>query len=96
MGNEDLAAGSAYFEAVVREIVEQDSEILPHLMELWFATLPRLATDRTTWRAEWRAGDGTLLQFNSMITGWDDFDGITINDWHPADAATWQWLNARS
>ncbi len=92
MGSEDLAQGSPYFQAIVEDLTRSDSDIMGRLLHLWETTPPRPQTERTTWRTEWRASDGTQLTFNCVITPWSEFDAIAINDWHPGDAATWTWL----
>ncbi len=94
MGAEDLGEGSPYFAAVVADIMAHDSEAIAQLLPLWQNTPPRPAVTRTTFPVQWRAGDGTALRFNVVVTTWDEYDGVAANDWHPADAATWTWLDA--
>lgn len=92
MGNEDLAEGSPYFQSVVNDIMHTDPDAMPDLMRVWFSAPPRPQSFRHTFFVRWRVADGTTLAFDAIITNWSDFDGVSVNDWHPADAATWTWL----
>lgn len=95
MGREDLVDGSPYFQALVHDIAEHDSDSLPDLMRLW-DTVPAIETQpaRIVYRVVWRHGDGTALRFNCLLAEWSEFDAVAIRDWHPADAVTWTWLSS--
>lgn len=101
MGSEELGEGSPYFQAIVDDIARQDAaappqdQVMPRLLSLWLETPPRAPSSRITWPVRWRASDGTKLAFNCLITTWDDFDAVSANDWNPADAQTWAWLESR-
>lgn len=94
MGNEDLELGSPYFQTVVQDILEHDSGILDRLTVLWATTPPRPQATRNTWDVKWQTADGAQLAFHCVQTAWDEFNGIGIDDWHPADCQTWDWLSS--
>ena len=96
MGNEDLLGESSpYFQSILADIQQYDSEAFPLLMELWEHTPPRPHASRTVWKVDWKTGDGARLTFNCVNGDWDEFDAVAMNDWHPADCTTWEWLSAR-
>lgn len=84
---------SAYFMAMVAEIAQRHPDIFPTLIELWQRVEPRPDGGREGFPAIWRLFDGTVLRFVCLIRSWSDFDAAWSLDWHPADAATWTWLN---
>ncbi|MBI2761144.1 MAG: helix-turn-helix domain-containing protein [Chloroflexi bacterium] len=92
MGNEELGEGSPYFQAVVTDIVAHDADALPALLQLWTDTPPRPQSGRAVLSVVWRVSDGTVLHFTYVASGWNEFEGVGISDFHPADAATWTWL----
>lgn len=95
-GSEELGEGSAYFQSVVQDILQQDSAVMGRLVALWMSTPPRLASARIVFPVSWRVRDGTELAFHCLISGWSDYHGIGVHDWHPADSATWVWLSQSS
>ena len=59
-----------------------------------------------TWRdggrnyhyVEWHVGPpdgGHELAFNLVFRAWSNYDGTFAMDWHPADSATWAWLEVQ-
>lgn len=41
----------------------------------------------------WQHDDGTILAFACIVSLWSAYDTLWAIDLHPADAATWAWLN---
>ena len=80
-----------YFGAVVGQIHRRFSASLLDLVRLWGMATP-LPDVRTLYHPEWQTSAGARLRFDTPVTPCSDFDALHANDWHPADAATWDWL----
>lgn len=87
--------GTPYFTNLMNYVVENHSRELEKLFEYWQSTEPHVEGTRTVFDTHWRAEDGSLLKLHSEMTTWSDYDGVTAFDWHPGNAATWDWLAAR-
>jgi len=95
--NEDVTdpeSGSAYFAALAGELAHDYPDFFPRIVALWVAAQPIADGVHFVIPIEWRAGDGSALRFDATLGPWSDFDGAFAFDWHPADAATWRWLEA--
>ena len=96
-GFDPMAAGdrTPYFDNLMNYVIANHSAELGKLLVLWQNTEPWYEGNRALFRPEWRTSDGARLNFHSQLIAWSDFDGVTAFDWQPADAATWEWLDAR-
>jgi transcriptional regulator with XRE-family HTH domain len=70
----------------------EDDETVARLRHLWSAAPAAPPALRVTFPVVWQADDGTPLVFHGLIFAWSAYDRRWAMDWHPADAATWQWL----
>lgn len=84
-----------YFNALIAALSRDHPALMPHLFALWSAAEPWPHYNRITWKVEWHPADGTRLQFDATLSGWNYFDASGVQDWFPADAATWRWLEDR-
>ncbi|MCC7365929.1 MAG: transcriptional regulator [Dehalococcoidia bacterium] len=89
------AQGPRFFASLAAWLAKEPPQTAAWLFALWNEAVPWEIGRRVTFRAEWKASDGTVLAFNCLITPWSMFVGIWAFDWHPADAATWRWLAAQ-
>lgn len=96
-GFDPVASGdrTPYFDNLMNYVVMHHAAELGKLLGLWQTTEPWTEGNRALFRPRWRTSDGTLLNFHSQLIAWSDFDGVTAFDWQPADATTWEWLDAR-
>ena len=83
-----------YFWEVVQDIAIRFPEALNDLVRLWSTVPPLPPGQRNIYYPVWRTSDGARLRFNSVVSSWNDFDAFFANDWHPADADTWEWLTS--
>lgn len=86
------ASAPPWLRAVLDDIHRDDPGIVARLRELWRASPPVMLTDRLVAPLVWRREDGTRLAFHCVIATWNTFDPFWAIDLHPADAATWTWL----
>ncbi len=84
-----------YFENLMAFVFTHHTAEIGRLLNIWQGTTPHTEGQRVVFPARWRTSDGTQLCFNCELSGWSDFDAVAALDWHPADALTWQWLEAR-
>ena len=89
-----VADFNAYLATLVQEIATQYPTAFADLMRIWATATPH-PDQRNIYYPVWRTSTGTVLRFNTVATVWSDFDALFANDWHPADAATWQWLSGQ-
>ncbi|MBI5947201.1 MAG: helix-turn-helix domain-containing protein [Chloroflexi bacterium] len=92
-----LSFGSAtpYFQNLMGYVFAHHGAEIDRLLRIWEETPPHTEGRRLEFNTDWRTSDGTLLHFHCQLTPWSDFDGTGAFDWHPADAATWDWLDKR-
>lgn len=43
----------------------------------------------------WQIKNGPTLHFHCVVARWEQNHPYWAIDWHPADAATWVWLDER-
>ncbi|MEO9254629.1 MAG: helix-turn-helix domain-containing protein [Tepidiformaceae bacterium] len=91
-----LAPGAAdpFFADLVQFIFTNYPDLAQHLMELWANAEPFHDAARNEVDILWRTSVGVDLHFSGPFTSFNDFDAAWAFDWHPADAATWDWLEA--
>jgi transcriptional regulator with XRE-family HTH domain len=91
-----LAEGAAdpYFAELVQYIFTNHMDLAPHLMEIWANAEPFHADTRNEVDLVWRTSRGEDLRFTGVFTTFNDFDAAWAFDWHPADAVTWEWIEA--
>lgn len=85
----------AYFNALLTDVFTRYAEFSERLTQLWTLTEPWRPQSRIQFRVSWRTSDGTALRLNTVLTAMDEYTFTSAFDWHPADGATWRWLNAR-
>jgi len=84
-----------YFDNLMTHVLTHHGDQLGKLLHLWQDTPPHVEGSRAVFEARWLTSDNVLLHFHNQLTAWSDFDAIAAFDWHPADAATWEWLDSR-
>lgn len=91
---EAYAAAMPWFQQLLADLETRPeyAGAYARILDLWEKTQAKQDLSRTTFHACWRVSDGTLLQFNTIITAWSDFDAFYSNDWQPADGTTIEWL----
>jgi len=85
-----------YFRALVEELSQADPGLFGYVVGLWQSAKPWPDGSRICFPVSWRTGDGVPLAINCISGPWSDFDAEFAFDWHPADAATWTWLESNS
>ncbi|MFN0095693.1 MAG: helix-turn-helix domain-containing protein [Dehalococcoidia bacterium] len=91
----DFGTLTPYMRRLVADILQDHSDRYMELVKLWEAASPHPEGVHNVFEAKWRTSDGVDLRFHCAITAWSAFDGTGGFDWHPADAQTWRWLDAR-
>lgn len=81
-----------YYATVMTDIARDHPDVLSDLFRLWNTVEPQQEGGRLFYNPVWRVEDGSVLRFNTVTSGWDDFDATWASDWQPADAGTWRWL----
>jgi transcriptional regulator with XRE-family HTH domain len=87
---------SQWFVAVVEDIGRIASDVFPQLLQLWQTVPARPEGGRDWFEVRWRTGNGVPLRFHCVLSSWSDFDAVWAFDWHPADGATWNWLDTHT
>jgi hypothetical protein len=92
---ESLENPSTYFAALLELIYAGDPQFVREFLALWDATPPAYP-DKVSWSYEirWRIPDGGPMRFHCIASSVNEADCLDIDDWVPADAATWNELNA--
>jgi transcriptional regulator with XRE-family HTH domain len=70
----------------------QDPTLPERLSEMWRTAPPPLVTSHVAVPLLWRTISGPVLAFNCIVAPWTAVSGTWAIDWHPADAATWEWI----
>ncbi len=87
--------GRAWFDALFTLIATNYPEMLERLYRLWeTAAIPMQDGSRNLHPVEWCMSDGSALSFHHVAREWSVFDGTLTMDWHPANSATWTWLES--
>lgn len=86
---------AAYVQTMLQQIGHEDAELGARLLHLWRHEAPAAERVRITWPLRWRAEDGSVLSFVAILSDWVILDERYVNDWRPANASTWAWLDAR-
>lgn len=84
-----------YFRNLFDFVITNHQAELQMLLTLWNETAPFVEGQSGEWQAQWRTSDGTALLFNNRLSAWSEFDGVSAFDWQPANAETWEWMEAR-
>ncbi len=88
------ASDTSKFEQAVTTLRRKDPEVLHRLIRMWDQQPEALNRLRITFPLNWRAVDGTELQFNGVVAGWTAMSGLWAIDLHAADAETFDWMSA--
>jgi len=83
---------ASYFRHVVENVRQTDPAVLADLVRLWRSGTTSPARVRILVPVHWRTEEQIELNFNVLISPWNAVDPAWAVDWHPADAATWEWL----
>ena len=96
-GYDPLAPGekTPAFASIMAYVVSHHPGDIGHLLQLFQGAPPRPEGMRMELDVAWRTSAGEGLRFNCVMRSWSEFDGVAAFDWHPADGATWEWLDAR-
>jgi len=89
------AHSTPYFEHLMAYILANHPADLARLLTIWQSISPHSEGQRVVFNVSWLTGEKLPLRFNCEFTAWSDFDAVAAFDWHPADAATWRWLESR-
>ena len=81
-----------YFEAVLAEFAGGDPVFLQRLLKVWESTPPAEPKVRRTYRIVWNDPEFGDMRFLGLATTASEPDGLSFNDWHPLDAASWDAL----
>ena len=92
LGNGGQDQNGRAFLAVIELLREEEPEAVAHLQEVWEAAPASTLSTRVVYPLVWQHADGTVLSFNGVVSLWCDYLWYWAIDWHPADAATWGWL----
>jgi hypothetical protein len=88
----DAAGEFAYIKTVATCIMQHNPEDVSTILTL-LTNAPSLSHPAaTTWHLRWRTGDGTELSFTCLLRRLSDNGRTRVNDCHPADVVTWNWL----
>ena len=88
--------GTPYFDNLVAYIIANHAARLGELLGMWQSAVPFTEGQRVVFDVRWRTSAGVALAFHCNLTSWSDFDAVAAFDWHPANAATWEWLESQS
>ncbi|OAI38965.1 hypothetical protein AYO38_08610 [bacterium SCGC AG-212-C10] len=90
---EDDGLSDPYVLALAGHIAQNHPLLMSHLFELWQSTPPFLDGFRNQGLIEWNTKSGERLRFFGIFSSFNDFEAAWAFDWHPLDAATWDWLD---
>ena len=92
-GPETLDDPSPYFAAVLDRFTGADARYVGQFLALWRASSstfpPRI---RWNYGIHWREDDGSDIRFRCVVSTANEGDGLALNDWVPADAASFATL----
>jgi transcriptional regulator with XRE-family HTH domain len=92
-GAENPEDPSPYFAAVLQRFMEGDPKYVAMFGELWErATDAYPAKIRLDYPIVWEQPGVGTLRFKCIVSTMNEPDGISVHDWIPADAATWEAL----
>lgn len=96
-GFDILSPGSRtpYFDNLISYILTNHGNQVGRLLSIWQNAAPHIEGSRVYFKMSWLTSSNEPLAFHCQMTSWSDFDGVSAFDWHPADGATWTWLEAR-
>jgi hypothetical protein len=72
---------------VLSTFAANDPTAVAKLLHAWEATPPRPAKSRWTYPLVWREPEGEI-RFTGLVSTASEPDGLSFNDWFPADAAS--------
>jgi hypothetical protein len=78
----------------LREAAGRDRTLLPELKEDWLRRGRPDRRVRITFPLARRAGD-EVLRFDCVTAQWSVHEDWWVIDAHPADGATWRWVEAQ-
>ncbi len=79
-------------------ILAEYPEAFQRIIALFQATPTWRDGGRNYHYVEWHVGPpegGHELAFNLVFRAWSNYDGTFAMDWHPADSATWAWIEVQ-
>ena len=79
-------------------ILAEYPEAFQRIIALFQATPTWRDGARNSHYVAWHVGPpegGHELAFNLVFRAWSNYDGTFAMDWHPADSATWAWLEVQ-
>jgi hypothetical protein len=88
--------GAQYLGRVIEAIRRRDPSVLHELLEVWRSANDRRLRTRISFPLQWLSDDGQSLNFQMLLTPWNEVDPGWALDWHPADAETWEWFENRT
>ena len=93
VGSEGGSHTARSFQLLLERLQQDDPDAVRHLQAISEASTPTLLSTRAVSPVVWRQANGRLLTFHGVISLWSDIAWYWAFDWHPADAATWEWLS---
>lgn len=87
---------NARIAAIVDDLRAHKPDLLALLEARWRSAPQPSTAVRVTFPLIWNHDDGATLSFNAVVAPWTAFHSLWAFDWHPADRATWSWLDARA
>jgi len=87
--------GPPWLTSLIEAVLHDHPDVLGRLLELWQTSPPWVDGERNVHRVEWRVQGQIDLAFDFVSRIWSAHDGIFVMDWHPANAATWEWLEGQ-
>jgi len=90
---EQLENPSPYFAAALEHFMKGDPKYVGKLFDLWQAA-PEGTVARIRWAYPivWEEPGYGRMRFRCLVSSLSEVDGMSVNDWIPADAASWSVL----
>ncbi len=96
LGDPERAAElSLYMTALIAQLQSDHPDVLARAMGLWAAAEPMPVGQRNVRPVTWTVADGTVLEFHTLFRPLSEYDSLNAYDWHPANAATWRWMEGQ-
>ena len=85
LGGAAIDQPGPWAEQVLGHFAASNPSALASLLHIWEQTPPRPAKSRWTYRLIWREPEGEI-RFTGVVSTASEPDGLSFNDWIPADA----------
>ena len=90
---EALDQPSNRLEHVLQDFAGGNPAVVSRLVEIWSNSPPLPAKVRWDYPVVWRDPEAGELRFHAIVSTASEPAGLAFNDWHPADAGAWGWVD---